>query len=173
MPAHTAPHKSRGEASRRDPGPQHRLAMCRLAVARADRVGVCAAEIQRRGVSYTVDTLTALHAAHPHAQLTLIVGADVASTLGSWREPARLLELARLAIAARPRAPRQSVLNALAALAPPERVSFLQMDPIEVSSSLVRERVARGEPIEALVGAPVAAYIAQHRLYRVPAPVAD
>ncbi len=171
MPAHTAPYKSDSE---HDPGPSQRLEMCRLAclcpypgyapvggaVAEVSGVSVCALEIERGGVSYTVDTLTALHASHPEAELTLIMGADVASTLHSWREPAQLLALARVAVARRPGAP-------LPPLADGARVSSLEMPALDVSSSMVRERVAHGQPIEELVGAGVARYIAEHRLYRV------
>jgi nicotinate-nucleotide adenylyltransferase len=105
-----------------------------------------------------VDTLESLHASHPDAELTLIVGADTASTIGSWRQPARLLELAHLAVAARAGAVRQPLPGA-------ERVRFLEMPTIEVSSSLVRQRVADGESIDELVGAAVAGYIAEHGLY--------
>jgi len=163
MPAHTAPNKSDGEhAGGWDPGPRHRLRMCTLAAAGVPGVVVCALEIQRGGVSYTVDTLRALHASHPDAELTLIVGADVAATLGCWRQPEQLLELARVAVATRPGA----------APAPPNpRMELLELPAIDVSSSLVRERVARGEPVADLVGGQVAAYIAEHGLYRVPAGV--
>jgi nicotinate-nucleotide adenylyltransferase len=162
MPAHAAPNKSRTGArdGREDPGPEHRLRMCQLAADGAAGVSVCAAEIERGGVSYTVDTLSTLHVSNPHAELTLIVGADVAATIGSWREPARLFELTGVAVAERPGAP--SALLELDSA----RVRRIQMPAIDVSSSLVRERVARGEPIEELVGAPVADYIAEHRLYR-------
>jgi nicotinate-nucleotide adenylyltransferase len=196
VPAHTSPGKAGGGHDAHDPGPEQRLQMCRLAVADAEaalpgepstparsrpggdgglagaRVCVCAVEIERGGVSYTVDTLSALHDRHPHAQLTLIVGADVARTLGSWREPARVLELAGVAVAERPGTQRGGVLEALAELGDPSagagraRVSFVEMPAVEISSSLVRERAARGEPIEQLVGGPVASYIAEHRLYR-------
>lgn len=167
MPAHTAPYKSDGED---DPGAAHRLAMCRLAVAGIPGLGVCALEVERGGVSYTVDTLSSLHASHPEAELTLIVGADVAGSLGAWREPARLLGLARLAVAARPAAGHTGAGApvALPGFVDPERVTVLAMQPVDVSSSLVRQRVARGEPVEELVGAAVAGYIAEHRLYRAP-----
>jgi nicotinate-nucleotide adenylyltransferase len=145
----------------------HRLRMCELAAEGAAGVSVCAAEIERGGVSYTVDTLDSLHATHPEAELTLIVGADVAATIGSWREPERLIELAGVALAARPGAPR---LGARAGGGPLElegaRVKRIEMPAIDVSSSLVRERVARREPIEELVGRAVADYISEHRLYR-------
>jgi len=176
VPTHTTPHKADVEDAW-DPGPEHRLRMCQLAVEGMEGVSACAVEIERGGLSYTVDTLRSLHASHPRAQLTFIVGADTASTLGSWREPRQLPELARLAVAARAGAARERVLDALAALqiadgAGGERrsaadgVRFLQMPAIEVSSSMVRRRVAGGEAVEELVGPPVAGYIAEHGLYR-------
>jgi nicotinate-nucleotide adenylyltransferase len=168
VPAHTAPYKA-GEDGRwdgRDPGPQHRLRMCRLAVDGVAGLSVSAVEVERGGLSYTVDTLTFIHASHPDAELTFIVGADTASTLPSWREPARVLELARLAVAARAGAERRRVLDALSGLGVADDVSFLAMPAIDVSSSLVRSRAADGKPIDELVGPAVAAYIAEHRLYR-------
>jgi len=164
VPAHTAPNKSHGAHGGQATSPEHRLAMCRLAVKGHDGLSVCAIELERGGVSYTVDTLTALHVSHPSAELTLIVGADVASTLGSWREPQRLLTLARLAVAGRPDAAQAPALDAT--LVDPRRVRFLALAPIAVSSSAVRQRVQRGEPIDDLVGADVAEYIAAHGLYR-------
>ncbi len=194
VPAHTAPHKSGGEGGRggRDPGPEHRLRMCRLAVEGTVRLSVCAVEIERGGLSYTVDTLKSIHASHPDAELTLIVGADTASTLSSWREPVQLLELAQLAVATRaphvgahPRwgrrqagAARRRVLDALADIWAGTRdtrdargmarsIRFLEMPAIEVSSSMARRRAAQGKSIESLVGPAVAGYIVEHGLYRV------
>lgn len=171
MPAHTPPHKPAGEGGW-DPGPEHRLRMCELAVAHAKRLSACALEIERGGASYTVDTLSSIHASHPHARLTFIVGADTASTLASWREPARLLDLADLAVAARTGSARGQVLDTIAAVRSEDRqddrhgrVSFLEMPVIEISSSLARQRAAAGEPIDNLVGPAVARYIAEHCLY--------
>ena len=170
MPAHTPPHKPLGE----DPGPQHRLRMCALLAAAEAWLSASALEIERGGRSYTVDTLQALHNEHPDAEITFIAGADIASTLAGWHQPVRLLELARLAVAARSGSARMQVLDAVTELAGDEsagraaaaEVSFLEMPPIEVSSSMARARVAAGEPIEELVGPAVAAYISDHGLYR-------
>jgi nicotinate-nucleotide adenylyltransferase len=163
VPVGQPPHK----AIEQDPGCAHRLAMCRLLVAGREGLSVCALETEREGPSYTVDTLNFIHASHPHAELTLIVGADVASTLPAWHEPERLLELAALAVAARPGTGRRAVLEPLAALGGGARigVEFLDSPVIDVSSSLVRERAAAGEPIDGLVGGAVAGYIAEHGLY--------
>jgi nicotinate-nucleotide adenylyltransferase len=172
MPARIPPHKPQAP----DPGPEHRLRMCRLLIGEASRLSVCGLEAKRQGQSYTVDTLSGIHASHPDVELTFIAGADIVRTLPSWREPAKLLELADLAVATRAGTPRREVLDSVAPLldagpraearAQPPRVRFLQMGVIEVSSSMVRGRVSRGEAIDDLVGMSVAGYIAEHGLYR-------
>lgn len=163
MPAHTPPHKPDAADAA---SPSQRLRMCELVAAEVDGVRVCGLEVDRCGPSYTVDTLEEIHDAHPDASLTLIVGADMALTLASWRQPKRLLELADLAVAQRSGADRKQVLDALSPLSPPPgRVRFLQMRPIEVSSSQVRERIAAGKPLDGVLPAPVVDYVAQQRLY--------
>ena len=158
MPARVSP----GKPVEEEPNPAHpgrRLEMCRLAAVAVEGVQACALEIERKRPSYTVDTLRALHAAHPHTELTFILGADVASTLPAWHQASELPSLARFAVALRPDVER-----------PPDPVGFpivhLQMPMIDASSSLVRERVRRGLPVEELVGSAVAAYIAEHGLYK-------
>jgi nicotinate-nucleotide adenylyltransferase len=142
--------------------------MCRLSVAGEERLGVSPVEVERGGLSYTVDTLRSIHAEHPTAELTFIVGADTARTLGSWREPAELLKLAHLAVAARAGSDRQGVLDSVTALDGGSLdVRFLEMAAIDASSSMARLRVERGEALDGLVGPAVAAYIAEHGLYRV------
>jgi nicotinate-nucleotide adenylyltransferase len=158
VPARLPPHKQ----IEQDPGCERRLAMCRLLVEGCEGLSVCALETERDGPSYTVDTLTAIHASHPRAELTLIVGADIASTLPAWREPARLVSLASLAVAARPGSASSAIPTALDDGA---RVEFLDTPLIDVASSQVRERAAAGEPIDELVGGVVARYIAEHGLY--------
>jgi nicotinate-nucleotide adenylyltransferase len=163
MPAGSPPHKPAAA----DPGPQHRLRMCRLAVAGIAGLSVCELELVRGGPSYTVDTLDAMHASHPDAELTLIVGADTARTLPAWHEPARLLTLARLAVATRSGSDRASVLDAVASIDDGSHPApqFLEMEAIELSSSMVRDRAARGLALAGLVPDAVAGYIAEQRLY--------
>jgi nicotinate-nucleotide adenylyltransferase len=160
-PALIPPHKP----ARWDPGAEHRLRMCRLAAHGDPLLEVCTLELDRPGPSYTVDTLRSIHAGRPDADLTLIVGADIARTLDSWREPREILRLARLAVAERDGVAREEVLDALGPLRGEGSIVFLRMAPHDVSSSLVRRRVAEGEPVDALVGARVARHIAEHELY--------
>lgn len=164
-PVLVPPHKP----AKWDPGAEHRLQMCRLLVRDDPRVGVCTLELERAGPSYTVDTLRSIHANQPEAELTLIVGADMARTLGSWRNPREILELARLAVAERAGSTREEVLEGLSPLA--GEIVFLKMPHHDISSTLVRRRIASGESVERLVGTEVAGYIAEHELYgRLPAP---
>jgi nicotinate-nucleotide adenylyltransferase len=160
-PVLVPPHKP----AKWDPGAEQRLLMCRLAARHDPLVEVCNLELERPGPSYTVDTLRAIHASDPDAELTLIVGADMARTLGSWREPHEILKLARLAVAERDDVTRREVLDALALLAGAGRVAFLDMAPRDISSSQVRRQITSGKQIEELVGADVAAHIAENELY--------
>jgi nicotinate-nucleotide adenylyltransferase len=156
MPARASPGKPLAD----DPGPAHRLAMCRLAAAAVPGVRACALELERDGPSYTVDTLRALHAAHTATALTFILGADVAATLPTWHEAAELPPLARFAVAWRAGAEAPAI-DGFSTVPQHKPV-------IAVSSSLVRARVRRGLPVAELVGAAVAEHIAAHGLYRGP-----
>jgi nicotinate-nucleotide adenylyltransferase len=163
VPVGVAPHK----AIEADPGAAHRVAMCEAAVAGDARFGVSRADADRDGPSYTVDLLRSLGGAD---ELTFIVGADMADSLPAWREPERVLELARIGVAERAGVPRADITERLAGLAgAAERVCFFDMPRLDVSSSLIRRHVAAGRPVRYLVPDAVAAYIERERLYR-PAP---
>jgi nicotinate-nucleotide adenylyltransferase len=161
MPAGNPPHK----AVEDEPGPEHRLELCRMAVDGDERLRASALEVDRRGPSYTVATLEQLHALSPESELHLIVGGDVAVGLPSWHQPERVLSLARPAVAKRRGTARSAVAAALATLPGGERAEFFRMPRIGISSTLVRRRVRAGEPIRYLVPEGVDAYIHQHGLY--------
>ncbi len=109
MPAGRPPHKPLED----DPGAEHRLELCRRAVAADPRFEVSDLEVRREGPSYTVDTLAALHSRMPDSELFLIVGGDVAAGLPTWHEPERVLSLATLAVAKRRGTSRRSIDEAL------------------------------------------------------------
>jgi nicotinate-nucleotide adenylyltransferase len=161
IPARVPPHKAVPD----DPGIEHRLEMCRLAVAGNDRLEVSDLEAARPGPSYTIDTLQELHRANPDKELFLIVGGDVASGFADWREPERVLSLATLAVAARPGTSRGAVEQALGAVEGGERTVFFDMPEIGVSSTMLRERVRAGAPTRYLMPDAVRAYADRHRLY--------
>ncbi len=95
-----------------------------------------------------------------------IVGADEFADFPRWKEPERVLELVRLGVAMRPGVPDRRMREARARVLAPDRISFFEMEPVPVSSSEVRERVAAGEPIDKLVPPKVAEAIARLGLYR-------
>jgi nicotinate-nucleotide adenylyltransferase len=124
-----------------------RLTMARLTF------GDLAAAVELEEHPYTVDALEARRPDDP----VLLLGADALADFPTWKRQERVLELARLAVAARPGYPAATAS---------ERIDVFYLEPHDVSSSEIRSRVRRGESIDGLVVAPVASYIAEHRLYR-------
>ncbi len=160
VPVNAAPHKDSAD----DPGAEHRLAMCRAAAAGEEGwLEVCDVETRRPGPSYTVDTLRELHEIRPGEELTLIVGGDMAWTLPTWREPAEMLRLAKLAVAERAGVRREDLREHLAALV--DDVCFIDLPRMDVSSSDLRRRVREGRSIRWLAPDAVADYIRTWRLY--------
>jgi nicotinate-nucleotide adenylyltransferase len=111
-------------------------------------------------------TLEELVDEDPDRELTFLMGADMAAALPSWEKPERVVELARLGIAARPGVDLADVETALQRLGAADRAEIIAMPECEISSSMVRERAAAGEPLEGLVPAPVAEMIEREGLYR-------
>ena len=151
----------------------HRLAMVALAIVGNDRFAIDRIELERDGPSYTVDTLEALHASRPAAwvmpELTLILSAEAFLGLATWREPRRVLELARLAVAPRdgyPGAGPGFMAEHFPDLA--DRVRFLDGPRMRLSASELRARAAAGRSLRYLVPDAVAAYIDDHALYGTP-----
>ena len=142
---------------------QHREAMVRLAIEGEPRFTLSRIETARSGASYTVDTVRALQAQRPDVDWFLVIGQDQYAGFHTWQGWQELLGRVTLAIANRPDAPPdadpQVRLGAHAAVALPI---------MDVSSTDIRARIARGQGIDDLVPAPVARYIARHRLYQPP-----
>ncbi|HVT29520.1 MAG TPA: nicotinate-nicotinamide nucleotide adenylyltransferase [Lacipirellulaceae bacterium] len=127
---------------------------------------VCTLEIDRGGLSYTVETLQQIHFELPDAQLFFLLGADAAHDAPRWREPAGIFRLATPLIVRRADQPEPN-LDALAALCPPnQKPQLVEMPAIDVSSTEIRRRVAAGQPIENLVPTAVADYIEFSRIYQ-------
>ncbi len=140
---------------------------CRLAgAAFAGHPEICLSrhELDRAGPSYTVDTAT--WAAGKYGDAIFLVGADEFASFLAWREPDRILELVRLGVATRPGYERSQLDAVLARLERPQRVEFFEIEPLPVSSSEIRDRIARAEPIAGLVPPAVAALIDALGLYR-------
>jgi nicotinate-nucleotide adenylyltransferase len=143
----------------------HRLAMAREAFATVPRAVVDDRELRRSGPTYTVETLRELRSEHPAAELLLVIGADQAEALHTWRESAGIMRLATLAVAARAR-PDPAAAPFDTSSLPPGRWLPVELPNMPVSATQVRARVAAGQGIDHLVPEGVARYIDLHHLYR-------
>ncbi len=157
-----APHKEIED----DPGAEVRLEMTRLAAATSDGVEASDLEVERDGPSYTHETLEVLAEQNPGREIWFVLGADMAAGLGSWKNPERVVELARLAVVPRPGVGMGAVTSSLERLGAAERAEVLDMPLCGVSSTLIRERAAAGRPLRHLVPDPVVELIAERGLYR-------
>jgi nicotinate-nucleotide adenylyltransferase len=161
-----------GEAPHReielDPGAETRLVLCRAAVGGDERFEVSSEEVVRKGPSYTVDTLRALdERGGGRDELVLILGGDQAATLPRWHDPEGVLSGAEVAVTPRDGFAPDDVLARLEGLRGAEWVRFFSMPRIDVSSTLVRRRVADGVPVRYLVPAAVETIMVEQGLYRV------
>jgi nicotinate-nucleotide adenylyltransferase len=136
-----------------------RLQLLRLALAGWTRCEIDPVEIQRGGISYTVDTLRDYARRFPGAELHYLIGADHAASLSAWREPAELARLAEFIVVPRPG-------GGPVTFPAPFRGRCLRGFPFAVSSSEIRARVRAGLPVENLVPAAVAEAIRGAKIYQ-------
>jgi nicotinate-nucleotide adenylyltransferase len=162
VPTGEAPHKRIVD----DPGRELRMAMTRLAAADDSRFSVSSSEVDREGPSYTYETLEALARERGDTELVFVMGADAAVGLESWKNPERVVGLARLAVARRAGVSDADVDAVLGSLGCEGQATMLEMPQFGVSSSTVRERAKRGRPLRYLVPEPVARLIEEKGLYR-------
>lgn len=166
MPAAVPPHKQRHDLT---PARQ-RIEMLELAIGGHEAFAVSRLEVERGGVSYTVDTLTELRAEQPERELFLLLGADSLADLPHWREAARICELATPVVVRRPGSFEPS-FDVLAGLVSAERLeqtraNLVEMPRIELSSREIRRRVAAGLSIRYQTPRAVEKYIETAGLYR-------
>lgn len=133
-----------------------RLEMVRRLCHGDTRFSVDSIEIDRGGLSYTVDTLREYRGQYPDAALFLLLGEDAAATLPSWREPATIRELAEVVVLTRGPVGSETPTD-------PRRVSGRRID---VSSTEIRDRVRANRSLAGFTMAEVQEYIAVHGLYR-------
>jgi nicotinate-nucleotide adenylyltransferase len=162
VPTGTAPHKRIHD----DPGRELRLAMTRLAAADDSRFSVSGLETEREGPSYTYETLELLAREHENTELVFVMGADAAVGFESWRNPERVVELARIAVARRAGVSEAEVGSVMRSLGAEGRSTMLEMPQFGVSSSAVRDRARGGRPLRYLVPEAVARFIEEKGIYR-------
>jgi nicotinate-nucleotide adenylyltransferase len=139
--------------------PEHRLAMTRLLVDGVPGFAVDAIEIERGGLSYTVDTLSALASQLPSSELFWLIGADGLKTFAKWRSPEKIVELATVVVLR-----RTGETPDVSGLPGPPRL--IETRRVDISSTEIRQRVREGRSIRGFVPDAVAHYIATARLYR-------
>ena len=164
IPALTPPHKDAPDLAPAD----HRLQMCRLAITGHPLLCVSDIELARKGFSFTVDTLRALHEDNPAASLFLLMGADMFLTVQSWFCFEEITRLATLCAAPRGEGSASGLQHHASMLQATHNASCIVCDctPPPVSSSQIREKIRNGEPIDGLLPDAVKMYIHTHSLYR-------
>lgn len=146
---------------------EHRVEMVRLAIADKSYCKLSAMEIERAGPTYTVDTIAELSSQLGSGdELFFILGQDNLTQLPEWKEPSRLVEMCYLVAVPRPGSPSPD-LKALEATIPgiSQRVMLMDKPKVDISASVIRDRVGRGLSIYHLVPEPVSSYIREHGLY--------
>ncbi|MCG2795177.1 MAG: nicotinate-nucleotide adenylyltransferase [Actinomycetia bacterium] len=168
IPSARPPHKTDIKSS----PPGDRLRMVQLAIEGNENLSVSDMEIERKGLSYTVDTLHELHRVHgADTELFFITGADALLEILTWKEPGKLLSRSRFIVATRPCFSLENVHEALPKLdncgrPSVENVLKMEIPALDISSTGIRERAADGRPFRYLVPEPVWSYIVQEELYK-------
>ena len=162
VPTGIPPHKLTATSS------EHRLNMTRIAAQTLDDCEVSDIELVRAGKSFTYLTLTELRALYPGDRLVFIMGADMMCSFTNWKNPDIIAQLATLAVVPRPGEPDdflKSCIDSVRHDLPHADIALLSESGPDISSTQIREMVARGEDISALVPAAVAEYIYANKLY--------
>jgi nicotinate-nucleotide adenylyltransferase len=139
---------------------EHRYLMTVIATASNPRFTVSRVDIDRPGLTYTIDTLRDLAKERPGTELFFITGADALAQILSWKDSDELFELAHFVGVTRPGHQLDG------AGLPADRVSLMEVPAMAISSTACRARVIAGQPVWYLVPDGVVQYIAKHRLYR-------
>ncbi|HEY3111382.1 MAG TPA: nicotinate-nucleotide adenylyltransferase [Chloroflexota bacterium] len=169
MPAGQPPHKRRLSVS----SAVDRVRMVELAIGSNRHFALSRIDVDRAGPSYTVGALDQLRRElGPESQLWFVMGADSLADILTWREPERLLQLARLAVVNRPGAPDPAPERLEAELPGARaRIDVVEIPDLAISATDLRRRVAKGRPIKYQLPEAVEQYVQERGLYR-PAPTA-
>lgn len=157
IPNATPPHKSSDELA----NVEHRVEMTRRAVSDNSGFRLCEIEIERAGVSYTVDTVRTLQEQHPDTGFGLIIGSDSLDHFAEWHEPDEIADRVPLVVYKRP-----GVIDTVPEPRFARHVRFVAAPVMEVSGTEIRSRCRAGRSIRYLVPESVRTYIEQNGLYR-------
>ncbi|MCG6961529.1 nicotinate-nucleotide adenylyltransferase [bacterium BMS3Abin03] len=154
VPSFVSPHKPNIKSA----SPKHRLNMIKLAIEGVDFFDYSEYEIDKGGISYTVDTLQEFKKRYD--ELEFIIGYDNIFTFHTWKNPDEILELAKIIVLKRKSSIPRSFIDKFVKAA-----TFVQTRGIEISATDIRERVKKGMPINFLVPEKVKEYIYKNNLY--------
>lgn len=157
IPNATPPHKSPEDLA----AVEHRLAMTKRVVAKNSSFRLCDIEVERAGVSYTVETVRALQEQYPNIEFGLLLGSDSLDHFADWHKPEEIADRVSLVVYKRP-----GVIEKVAAPEFANHVRFVSAPVMEVSGTEIRSRRRSGRSIRYLVPDSVRAYIEEHDLYR-------
>ncbi|MCK5573808.1 MAG: nicotinate-nucleotide adenylyltransferase [Bacteroidetes bacterium] len=157
VPAWIPPHKQRPDIT----SAHHRLRMLELAVSGNPNLTIDDREIQRQGVSYTVDTLESMLQHSPSDELYLLLGGDNLIEFNQWKDPERIAKLVILVVMTRPgfSVDQEELIKM-------EGVMVCEVPDIEIASREIRERIRDGKSVRYMLTDPVREYIDEHQLYR-------
>lgn len=166
IPTHTPPHKQYQEETTA----WQRWEMCRLAVRGYENLEASDIEIKRPGASYTVDTLRELKQEFPDTQLYLITGADMFLTVQNWKCAADIFSMAVICGVPRDQE-NEKILQKQETILGRDfgaKTALLEMPPVPISSTEIRQRIKNGQPIGQWVPKSVERYIRENHLYQKP-----
>jgi len=154
IPAHMPPHKDVASGV----SAADRLNMLRIALEGDDRFEISTYELDAGGTTYSIDTIRHFEKTYEKAEFFFLSGSDAAAELHLWKDVEEILERVTFVIAGRPGWPEESRYE--------DRIERLVIPPVDISSTMIRDRVRARAPIDHLVPASVVSYIRNKGLYR-------
>lgn len=146
----------------------HRLSMIELAIKDNPHFHISTMELEREGITYTVDTLVELRRTNPDTEYYFILGADSLFSFETWREPAQILRLSHILVAGRDNLPSKELIKQIQHIKNTYQgnIHYLQVPNMDISSSLIRNNCMDNKSIRYYVTKEVEDYIIRENLYR-------
>jgi nicotinate-nucleotide adenylyltransferase len=163
IPSGNPPHKNNDIAES-----NHRMAMVNLATSLNPFFEVSSIELKRTGKSYTIDTIKEIKDIYPNDELYFIIGSDSLLDLTSWKDFESLIKKTNFLICGRPENTEESILNKIDELTKEynSNIIYIKGPLIEISSTLIRDRIKNEKSIKYLVTEEVEKYIYKNNLYK-------
>lgn len=164
MPSATPPHKDHRLVSPME----HRKAMVQIAIESNPNFVYSDLELRRAGITYTSDTLEALHEEYPDTEFYFIMGADSLFAVDAWHQPEKIFQRAAILAGNRSEVPLENIYRQIEYLEErfDGKIGLIEMPDIAISSSEIRKRCANGASVRYYVPEAVHQYLENHQLYR-------